>query len=365
MERKALNPDYQSTEVAEFNIKKLQFINEKAEATQMLPSLMKNPETLKELYRSMVLTRTLDTKAVNLQRTGKMGTYPSSLGQEAISVGMGHAMNADDVFCPYYRDQGTFILRGIAISKILAYWGGDERGSDFNASREDFPIAIPIASQLLHAAGVAYAIKLRKQQRAVVTICGDGGTSKGDFFEALNVSGAWNLPVVLVINNNQWAISAPNKTQTATQTLAQKAIAAGIEGFQVDGNDVIAVRTAVADAIAKARAGGGATLIEAITYRLCDHTTADDASRYSSPELLEAAWKIEPIARLRDYMHAQGFWDKEQEHILQKECSTQIEESVAEYLATPLQNPTAMFDYLYSELPLALQEQKDILEESL
>ncbi len=363
MDHSALNPVYQSSAVAHFTIKKLQFLNSEAELTQALPAFAQDPSALLELYRGMVLTRTLDTKAVNLQRTGKMGTFPSSQGQEAIMVGVGHAMSPEDLFCPYYRDQGTLIQRGIAMSKILSYWGGDERGSDFNASREDFPVCIPISGQLLHAAGAAYAIKYRHQKRAVVTLCGDGGTSKGDFFEALNLSGVWHLPLVVVINNNQWAISVPRQAQSSTETLAQKAIAAGIEGLQVDGNDVIAVRAAVTDAIAKARTGGGATVIEALSYRLCDHTTADDAGRYSSKAQLEKAWELEPIARLRTYLHAQGLWDKEKEFALQKECSAEVEAAVAEYLSLSPQPATAMLDYLYAELPDALQEQYDLLKE--
>ena len=365
MESSRISRNYQTSAVADFTIHKLQFLNEQAEATQILPDYAQDSAHLLALYRGMVLTRTLDQKAINLQRTGKMGTFPSSLGQEAVTVGMGAALHETDVFCPYYRDQGAFLQRGISASKVFTYWGGDERGSDFNVQREDFPICIPIASQLLHAAGVAYAIKYRQQKRAVLTICGDGGTSKGDFFEALNLSGVWHLPMVVVINNNQWAISAPNCVQTNTATLAQKAIAAGIEALQVDGNDIIAVHTAVSHALEKARNGGGATLIEALTYRLCDHTTADDATRYGDKQQLEKAWEIEPIARLRTYLHNQGLWDKEKEFALQKDCATEVEAAVAEYLALPPQAPTDMLDYLYAELPDALQEQREILEKML
>ncbi len=365
MEPSTISRKYQTTTIADFKIQKLQFINAAAEATQTLPEFAQKPDELIKLYRGMVLTRSFDQKAINLQRTGKMGTYPSSLGQEAVTVGMGAALQDDDVFCPYYRDQGAFIQRGLSPAKILAYWGGDERGSDFDTHREDLPLCVPIATQLLHAAGVAYAIKYRKQSRAVLTICGDGGTSKGDFFETLNISGVWHLPLVIVINNNQWAISAPNHVQTNTASLAQKAIAAGIEGLQVDGNDIVAVHTAVSNALEKARHGGGATLIEALTYRLCDHTTADDATRYGDKEGLARAWEIEPIARLRTYLHNQGAWDKEKEFALQKECSLQIEAAVAEYLALPPQALTAMLDYLYQDLPDALQEQRDILEAQL
>lgn len=349
--------------VASYDIKFLQFLDENSKSTQPFPAFA-DPETLLELYRAMSLIRSYDNKTINLQRTGKMGTFPASRGQEATGVGMGHAMQKEDVFCPYYRDQGAFYMRGGKLSEVLTYWGGDERGSHYTNPdlADDFPICVPIAGQLLHAAGVAYAIKYRKQKRAALTICGDGGTSKGDFYEALNLAGAWNLPLVFVVNNNQWAISVPRAKQSSCETLAQKAIAGGFEGMQVDGNDVIAVRYAVAQALDKARQGGGPTLIEALTFRLCDHTTADDASRYTPPEEIKSAWQEEPIARLGYYLEAQGLWSREKEAALQKELSTEVDTIVAEYLNTPPPKPTDMFDHLYSELPQPLQAQRDELE---
>jgi len=213
--------------------------------------------------------------------------------------------------------------------------------------------------QVPHAVGVAYAMKLRKEPRVAVTVFGDGGTSKGDFYEGMNMAGAWKVPLVLVINNNQWAISLPRARQTAAQTLAQKAMAAGIDGLQVDGNDVVAVRKAVGEAVEKARAGEGPTLIEAVCYRLCDHTTADDATRYRSNEEVSAAWKAEPIVRLREYLARTGVWNKEREEALQKECADEVAKQVAEYESTPPQKPEAMFDYLYATLPASLQKQRE------
>ncbi len=342
--------------VAHYDIHYHQYLNQNGELTQALPEFAK-PEVLQELYRHMTLTRVFDAKAVALQRTGKMGTFPSSLGQEAVSIGMAHALQKTDVFVPYYRDQGAMIMRGVKPAQIFAYWGGDERGSDFADSREDFPICVPIASQCLHAAGVAYAIKLRKQTRAVLTICGDGGTSEGDFYEAINFAGTFHLPIVFIVNNNQWAISVPRGKQSACKTLAQKAVAGGFNGIQVDGNDVIAVRETVAQALNNARNGNGPTLIEAINYRLCDHTTADDAKRYSSKDELDAAWQNEPLLRLRSYLEKQNLWTPTQEEQLQTACSQQIAEAVEEYLNMPPQPATAMFDFLYDELPTAYNEQ--------
>lgn len=348
--------------VANFSVQYLQFLDANSYPSQPFPEFA-NSDALLYLYRQMSLIRHFDNKAVNLQRTGKMGTYPSSRGQEAVGVGMGNAMRVEDVFCPYYRDQGTCLERGIKLSEFLAYWGGDERGSNYlnPKVKDDFPNCVPIAGQLLHAAGVAYAIKYRKEHRAVVTICGDGGTSKGDFYEAINLAGCWQLPMVFVINNNQWAISIGRNQQTGCRTLAQKAIAGGFDGWQVDGNDVIAVRYAVSKALEKARAGGGPTLIEAITYRLCDHTTTDNASRYIPSEELKIAWKSEPIARLSCYLESQGLWSRDKEVKLQTELTNEVNQIVKEFLSKPPPKPTDMFDYLYEELPQSLKKQRDEL----
>lgn len=350
------------TTVAQFEIPYLQFLDQNSHATQPFPAFA-TAEQLLKLYRQMALIRQFDNKAINLQRTGKMGTFPAARGQEAVGIGMGNALQKEDVYCPYYRDQAAQYVRGVRLSEILAYWGGDERGSDFSNPdiKEDFPNCVPIAGQILHAAGIAYAIKYRKQSRAVLTALGDGGTSKGDFYEAINLAGCWQLPLVIVINNNQWAISVSRTLQTHCQTLAQKAIAGGFEGIQIDGNDVIAVQYAVSQALEKARSGGGPTLIEALTYRLADHTTADDAKRYTPADALKSAWQLEPIARLGYYLQSQGLWSEEKEAILQKELASEIEAVVAEFLAIPPQEPTDMFDYLYDTLPESLNAQRDIL----
>jgi len=206
------------------------------------------------------------------------------------------------------------LQHGVTAHELLLYWGGDERGCDYRdpIARQDLPIAVPIATQMLHATGVATAIKLRHQKgRAVLTEIGEGGTSEGEFYEALNVAGVWGLGVVFIVNNNQWAISVPSEQQTGAQTYAQKAIAAGIDCIQVDGNDVIAVRDATARALDKARTGDGATLIEAVTYRLCDHTTADDARRYRDETAYQEAQKRESVKRLGDYLIALGATDRD------------------------------------------------------
>ena len=300
------------TIVAEFAIHYAQFIDHQGQATQPLPEWAQDSQLLIQLYQSMCLTRHMDAKAIALQRTGRLGTYPSVLGQEAISCAIGHALKQEDVFIPYYRDQGAQLQRGVKIEDLYRYWGGDEAGSAV-PDNQDFPISIPIASQCLHASGVATAFKLKNEARVALVSCGDGATSEGDFYEAMNVAGVWTLPVVFVVNNNQWAISVARKQQTATKTLAQKAIAAGIHGEQIDGNDVVAVYERIHQALRRARQGKGASLIEAITYRLSDHTTADDATRYRETKETKEAWAYEPISRLRSYMQHQKWWDEQQE----------------------------------------------------
>ena len=261
-----------------------------------------------------------------------------------------------------YREQGVQLMRGVTMTELFLYWSGDERGSDFAGPRRDFPICITIGAQATHAAGAAYAIKLRREPRAVVCALGDGATSKGDFYEGMNAAGAWKLPVVFFVTNNQWAISVPREAQTAAQTLAQKAIAAGIPSEQVDGNDLIAVRDAMDRALARARAGGeGATLIEALTYRLSDHTTADDASRYRSADEVADAWKREPNLRLRTYLTACGAWDKAREDALVKESNERVQAAVQAYIDTPRPRPEAMFEHLYAVLPASLEAQRATL----
>jgi 2-oxoisovalerate dehydrogenase E1 component subunit alpha len=201
-------------------------------------------------------------------------------------------------------------------------------------------------------------MKLRKEPRVAVCTIGDGATSKGDFYEGINAAGAWKLPLVFVVTNNQWAISVPRRMQSAAATLAQKAVAGGFEGVQVDGNDVVAVRHAMDEALAKARAGGGPTLIEAVTYRLSDHTTADDASRYRSPDELAEAWKVEPLLRLRTYLMASGAWDKAREDALLRECNEQVQAAAQAYLDTPPMPAAAMFEHVYASLPPALEKQR-------
>ncbi|MCP1727521.1 pyruvate dehydrogenase E1 component alpha subunit [Natronospira proteinivora] len=344
---------------AKFEIPFVQYLDPKGKPTQDLPKSASKDELLK-LYKMMSKVRIFDTKAIALQRTGKLGTYASSLGHEAAHVGIGTAMIEEDAFCPMYREYGAQFVRGVKMSEVLLYWGGDERGSNFSGPKHDFPWCVPIATQYLHAAGSAMAFKYRGEKRAAVTVIGDGGTSEGDFYEALNAAGAWKLPFVGVTVNNKWAISVPLSKQTACETLAQKGIAGGMDVVQVDGNDIIAVREVMEQALKKARNGEGPTFVEMLTYRLHDHTTADDARRYRPDEEVEAEREKEPLIRLRQYINDQGWWDEDQEKALVEELKAEVDAAVEEYQSIEPPGVEDMFDYHYEEITDPLAEQREV-----
>ncbi|WP_150912729.1 pyruvate dehydrogenase (acetyl-transferring) E1 component subunit alpha [Marinobacter halotolerans] len=345
--------------IHEFRVDSTCYLDDQGAPLGDLPPQAEDTERVLAAYRNMVLTRTFDSKAIALQRTGKCGTYPSVLGHEVIGTAIGQSMSKDDVFVPYYRDQATHILRGVSLTELLLYWGGDERGSAWKDCPHDLPISVPIATQCCHAVGVGAAMRIRDEARAVVCCIGDGGTSKGDFTESINLAGAWHLPVVFMVINNQWAISTPRSIQTGAETIAQKAIGAGLPGHIVDGNDYFAVTEALDNALERARAGKGGAVIEAMTYRLGDHTTADDATRYRSSDDLKQAWEKDGIKRLQNYLHKAGFWTPEKEQSLQADCRKTVDEAVDAYLATEAEPPTAMMDYLFETLPEAMKQQRE------
>ena len=346
-----------TTTTAHFDINYTRYIDPAGALVQPLPNGV-DGATLKALYRAMIRARTFDAKAVALQRTGRLGTYASSLGEEAVSVGLASAMRSDDVLVPSFREHGGQLWRGATPIELFLYWGGDERGNFFAKAPNDLPNCVPVGSHPPHAAGIALAMKLRKESRAVVCVFGDGASSKGDVYEAMNIAGVWAVPVVYVIANNQWAISVPRQSQSAAATLAQKAIAAGIPGEQVDGNDVVAVHAVIAAALERARQGGGAQLVEAVTYRLGDHTTSDDASRYRKDNDVTLHGQEEPVRRLQQYLTTAGLWTKQDEDALLKEINTEIDAAADAYLATPEPDPATIFDYTYATLPSDLLAQK-------
>ncbi len=293
------------TIIATFNVKRLDILDEQGNVDEkLMPPLADND--IGRMYELMVLSRTFDERALSLQREGRIGTYPSILGQEAAQVGSAYALERTDWVFPSFRETGMYITMGYPVRMLLQYWAGDERGLATPEELNILPVSVSVGTHIPHAVGAAMAARYRRDRVVVVAYFGDGGTSKGDFHEGFNIAGVFRPPVVFICQNNQWAISLPREKQTAAETLAQKAIAYGFEGIQVDGNDVFAVYRATREALEKARSGGGPTFIECYTYRLSHHTTADDASRYRSQEEVEYWKKKDPILRLRMYMEKRG-----------------------------------------------------------
>ena len=344
---------------ASFEIEYLQYLGPDGTLVADLPPEAPSAADILPLFKQMLLVRTFDAKAIALQRTGKLGTYASCLGHEAAHIGIGSAMQYDDVFAPSYREYGAQFMRGVKPRDVLMYWGGDERGNDFSGPPHDYPWCVPIATQCLHAAGAALAFKLRGEPRVAVTCVGDGGSSKTDTYAAINSAGAYALPFVLCIINNGWAISVPRKAQTGAKTLAQKGLAGGLDCVQVDGNDIIAVRAAMDHAIKRARNGHGGSVLELVTYRLSDHTTADDARRYRDDAEVKAAWEREPISRLRSFLIADGMWSESEEAAWKEQCNAEVDAEVNAYLDTAPPPVTDMFDHLYETLPLDLAAQRE------
>ncbi|MBB5015345.1 pyruvate dehydrogenase (acetyl-transferring) E1 component subunit alpha [Rehaibacterium terrae] len=348
------------TTVASYDIHYLQYLAEDGTPVRKdLPDFAKDTDRLVALYKQMLLVRTFDTKAVALQRTGKLGTYASCLGHEAAHVGIGAALKPEDVFAPSYREYGAQFMRGVKPREVLMYWGGDERGNDFSGPKHDYPWCVPIGTQCLHAAGAALAFKLRGEARVALACVGDGGSSKTDTYAAINAAGAYGLPFVLCIVNNQWAISVPRRAQTGAKTLAQKGLAGGLHCLQVDGNDLIAVLDAVRTAVEQARNGEGGSVLELVTYRLSDHTTADDARRYRPDDEVKAAWEREPMKRLKAYLIGRKAWDEKQEEAWKAECGALVDAEVNAYLETPVQPIESIFDHLYADMPADLARQRE------
>ncbi|TAJ98551.1 MAG: pyruvate dehydrogenase (acetyl-transferring) E1 component subunit alpha [Candidatus Manganitrophaceae bacterium] len=350
--------------IHEFKVEFLQILDEAGRVDRTLwPAL--DEKEVKGFYEAMLLIRTFDEKALNLQREGRLGTYASVQGQEAAQVGSATALRPSDWIFPAFREPGVSLLRGLPMRMIYQYWSGDERGSAIPEDQHDFPIAIPVGTHIPHAVGAAWAAQFKGDPVAVATFFGDGATSKGDFHEGLNFAGVFRLPIVFICQNNHWAISVPLSRQTASATLAQKAIAYGFEGIQVDGNDVFAVYTAVKNALEKARRGEGPTLIECFTYRLSDHTTADDASRYRKAEDVAAWRKKDPLVRLRALLEREYGWSEADEQTLRRQAQERVAAAVHEFEAVPPANPEAMFDTLFANLTPDLLRQKEQLRKRL
>ncbi|MBI5893347.1 MAG: pyruvate dehydrogenase (acetyl-transferring) E1 component subunit alpha [Deltaproteobacteria bacterium] len=335
--------------IEKFEVKYLQILNENGEADlSLMPKL--SDDEIKRLFELLTISRKFDEMALNLHAEGRLGTYASILGQEASQIGSAFAIEKTDWVFPSFREMGVYITMGYPIYKLFQYWTGDERGASTPEGLNIFPICVPVGTQIPHAVGAAFAAKIKGHKIAAVAYFGDGGTSKGDFHEAFNIAAVYKLPVVFICQNNQWAISLPREKQTASKTIAQKAFAYGFEGIQVDGNDVFAVYKAAKDAIEKAKAGNGPTFIECFTYRLADHTTADDAARYRSNEEVEN-WKAkDPLLRLRLFMQKKGIWNQKYEDDAVKMAKEKVDEAVKMEENAEPPKPEDVFRYTYSEL---------------
>ena len=322
---------------------------------------------LLKLHRAMLLGRRFDERMLRLQRQGRIGTFAPIEGQEAAHLGPVANLRPDDWMVPAFRETAAMLWRGQSMESILMLYGGYNHGGDLPEEIKNLPVAVPVGTQTLHAVGLAYASKYRDQDTVAMTFFGDGATSEGDFHEALNFAGVFQVPVIFVCQNNQWAISVPRSHQTRSQTLAQKALAYGLPGIQVDGNDILAMYVAAQEAVERARAGEGATLIEAVTYRMSVHTTADDPTRYRSDEEVQEWEARDPITRFQTYLQEKGLLSGEKLEELEEEVKNEIAEAVerAEKRMEELDDPMFMFDHMYAEMPPYLQEQKEELAREL
>ncbi len=343
------------------NIEYISILDEHGAFDAKLGKDLIGDEDVVKLYEHMTLCRRFDEIAFKLQRSGRMGTYPENRGQEAASLGAVYALRKDDWLVPCYRENPGLFWRGLPMEYILLHWMGDERGNQIPDGLYMTPQAIPIGTQMLHAVGLAWAGKYRGEDRIACTFFGDGATSEGDCHEALNFAANLDLPVVFVCQNNGWAISVPARIQCSAPTIAQRGLAYGMECVQCDGNDIFAMVKVVRDAAALARRSHRPTFIEAVTYRLGDHTTADDARRYRDSAEVEMWKKRDPLIRLRKYLVDRNQWDDEKEQILQADAKEQVAAAVkrAEGIAAP--STTDMFDSLYAQLPDQLRIQRATL----
>ncbi|NMP21107.1 pyruvate dehydrogenase (acetyl-transferring) E1 component subunit alpha [Sulfobacillus harzensis] len=315
-------------------------------------------EELLRFYRSLVTLRALDQRAWNLQRQGRIGTYPPYSGQEATQVGVVAALGPEDWICGSYRDWAALVYRGVPMSFPLLNSMGHPISGRMPEAVPALPVQVVIAAQTLHAVGLAWAEKLQGQNRLAVTFFGDGATSQGDFHEALNLASVVQAPVLFVSQNNRWAISVPVSRQMHSPTIAQRAIAYNIEGVRVDGNDIIAVYQTARQLAARIRAGGGPALVEAVTYRLGAHTTADDPTRYRATEEEERLSYGEPVARLARFLERQKLIDDDAKHQIEEEAKAEVEKAVQEAESYPKAPPETVFDHVYGELTPALSAQR-------
>jgi len=349
------------------NIEYLSILDEKGQLDESLePDL--SEELLLKMHRMMLLGRRFDERKLKLQRMGRIGTFAPVKGQEASQLGIVAALRDSDWMVPSFREATASLWRGTPMENILLVYGGFYQGNEVPEDTTDLLVSVPVGTQPLHAVGIGYGIKYEEKDDVAVTFFGDGATSEGDFHEALNFAGVYQTPTIFVCQNNQWAISVPRQMQTKSETIAQKAVAYGIPGIQVDGNDILAVYAAAQEAAERARSGGGPTLIENVTYRLSVHTTADDPTKYRDEEEVEEWSKKDPLPRFQGYLKEKGLLTDEDIEVLEQEIKSEIQEAVdrAEQKMEELKDDAlSMFDHHYQDLPPYLEEQRQELKAEL
>jgi len=346
---------------AKSQVQFLSILDESGEVDEELEPKLPGDQMVKG-FRTMLLARRFDERMLKLQRSGQIGTFAPVKGQEAAQLGAISAITDNDWFVPSYRETCASLWRGTPLTGILLYNAGYNEGGLIPDDHRDMPIAVPVGTQMLHAVGIAYGMRYREENSVVMTFFGDGATSQGDFHEAMNFAGVFGLPVVFVCENNQYAISMPREHQTASKTLAQKALAYGMRGIQVDGNDVLAVHVAAAEAVKRAREDREPTLIECLTYRMEVHTTADDPTRYRDDEEVEKWRQRDPIDRFRKYLQTRDVLSDDDVEAMEEEIANEIDQAwskTQDRIGELEDDPLHMFEHLLAERPAYLDEQRE------
>ena len=334
------------------------------DGTVVRPDLLPSAETRLHLYRQMRRARQFDERGWVLYRQGRLGVFPPFGGMEASQCGTAAALSKNDWLFPTYRDTGAALTLGLPIARTLAYWRTSPHGWAMPADLKVLPFYIPIATQYPQAVGAALAEKRKGTRNVAMAFIGDGGSSEGDFHEALNFAGALNAPCIFILQNNGWAISVPTATQTKATNLSKRADGYGIPGVRVDGNDVLATWHVTNQAVESARQGEGPTLIETVTYRVKAHTVADDPSRYRTEDEAKKWLEKDPVTRLEQHLLAEGLLTEESHAALLKEVAEEFEAALVEADAYPDPTPAEILDHVFAApTPQLLRQRAELLEE--
>jgi pyruvate dehydrogenase E1 component alpha subunit len=347
-----------SHEVSSADVTPLQILSPEGEVvnSERMPKL--SDDQLKEIMYRMVFTRTWDDRAINLGRQGRLGFYAPVSGQEATMVGSEYALTKEDFVCPGYRDMPQLVWHGLPLYQAFLYSRGHQHGGQIPEGVNVLMPQIIIGAQILHATGIAMGFKLKGEKRVAITYTGDGGSSEGDFYEGMNFAGSFKLPVIYFVQNNGYAITTPYAKQTAAQSIAHKSLAAGIRGLQIDGMDVLAVIAAVQEAAEIGRNGGGATLIEALTYRFRPHSMADDTTKYRTKEE-EQDWSTrDPLVRFGKFLEKKGLWTEDDTARVKEEAKNAVNEHIKKAEQTEKMTVAGLIDSMFEVTPQHLEEQK-------